>query len=246
MTPDCTLYQIAYSPWSEKARWALDHHRIHCPYVEYLPMVGEPLMRLKLGRWRGKITVPLLVGDGWHLMDGHDIACWADEHGRGDSLRAKDAEVTQWSDLSNTMLAAGRARTTERVAQSDAALLESVPKPINAIGKLSLPVGKYGARYLRRKYNFDEATSNQHLETLEQGCQSLRDALAGGDYLCGDFSFADVAMAVALTFVKPRDDHRIGPESRPRWSEPTICADYPELLEWREAMYAKHRRGYPS
>lgn len=42
------LVAIDYSPWSEKARWALDARRV--PYREeaYLPMIGEPRLRLRL------------------------------------------------------------------------------------------------------------------------------------------------------------------------------------------------------
>ena len=35
------LYSLVYSPWSEKARWALDHHRIAYRRVRYEPVIGE-------------------------------------------------------------------------------------------------------------------------------------------------------------------------------------------------------------
>ena len=40
-----TLYGVGYSPWTERARWALDHHRIAYRYREHLPMLGEPMLR---------------------------------------------------------------------------------------------------------------------------------------------------------------------------------------------------------
>ena len=35
------LYGLSYSPWTEKARWALLHHRILFRYVEHAPMRDE-------------------------------------------------------------------------------------------------------------------------------------------------------------------------------------------------------------
>jgi len=59
--------------------WALD--RCGVPFREkaYLPRLGEPLMRLRCGRWSGRITVPILLAEGQALGDSYDIARWAAE-----------------------------------------------------------------------------------------------------------------------------------------------------------------------
>ena len=40
-----TLYSIPYSPWSMRARWALDHHRIPHRSREWVPLLTEPVLR---------------------------------------------------------------------------------------------------------------------------------------------------------------------------------------------------------
>src|SRR5580704_5617991 len=62
--PVVQLLGLPYSPWSEKARWALDAR--HVPYadVTYAPLVGELALRRKLGKWTGAVTVPVLTEDG--------------------------------------------------------------------------------------------------------------------------------------------------------------------------------------
>jgi glutathione S-transferase len=72
---------------------------------------------------------------------------------------------------------------------------------------------------------------------------AMRDQLSG-DYLLGDeLSYADMAMAAAMQFVKPVDTRfiRLGPASLTCWTEPELRDRYPELLEWRDAVYARDR-----
>ena len=69
------LYGIAYSPWTMKARWALDHHKIPYRYREHLILFGMPELRWRLKKPFGDITVPLLVnGGGNSVMDSFEIA----------------------------------------------------------------------------------------------------------------------------------------------------------------------------
>ena len=77
-----TLIWLPYSPWSIKARWALEHHGIpHSPLL-YVPMVGEPLLRLRTGKLFEKATVPTLLGEGFTLTDSWDIAQLAEKEWR--------------------------------------------------------------------------------------------------------------------------------------------------------------------
>jgi glutathione S-transferase len=54
-----------------------------------------------------------------------------------------------------------------------------------------------------------------------------------------------MAMAAALQFVEPVDDPhiRLGPVSRTLWREPPLAERHPELLAWRDRLYARHRAG---
>lgn len=82
-----TLVTIRFSHYNEKARWALDHHRV--PYMErpYLPLMST-FGVLKAGGWSSgkadrsstRLSTPLLITDeGKKLHDSALIASYADE-----------------------------------------------------------------------------------------------------------------------------------------------------------------------
>ena len=130
------LIALSYSPWSEKARWALDHHRVPYRYEEYVPMLGEPLLRLRLRRPTGKVSVPVLLDEGRAFTDSFDIARHAERVGSGDPIfpEAVLAEIMRWNERSNAGLAAGRALTVERTGKSPEAKAEALPPFIPASG----------------------------------------------------------------------------------------------------------------
>src|SRR5688572_24596337 len=105
------LYALAYSPWSEKARWALDHHRIDYKYSEHLPLVGELKLRVLLRKPKGRISVPVLRDGGRWFTDSFEIAQHADRIGSGSRLFPGDklAAIEGWNQKSEEALAAGRA-----------------------------------------------------------------------------------------------------------------------------------------
>ncbi len=76
------LVSLKVSPWSLKARWALKHHRIPYRTQPYLPVLGELLLRWRLWKWSGKVTVPVLLTSEGASCDSFEIAAWADEHSR--------------------------------------------------------------------------------------------------------------------------------------------------------------------
>src|SRR5579862_2703814 len=108
------LLGLPFSPWSEKARWALDVRRVPYTYRVYQPIVGEPALRMKVGRLRGKVTVPVLTtDDGTVLADSAAIARWADGRGEGAPLFPAEhaAAIARFIDLSERALDAARALT---------------------------------------------------------------------------------------------------------------------------------------
>ena len=120
-----TLIAIAQSPWSERARWALDHHGL--PYSEqaHAPILGELSLRRKVGRWRGPVSVPILVREGRAIHGSHAIARLADSAGRGPSLfgQAREEAIARWSSIAEQGASAGRA-----LSQSLAACLANPHK----------------------------------------------------------------------------------------------------------------------
>jgi glutathione S-transferase len=245
-----TLIHLPYSPWSERARWALEHHRIEHRRKVYLPMLGEPALRIRLRRLRGTPTIPLLFGEGLLLDDSFAIARYADQHGTGTPLRfaEHEADLARFGRLADELLEAGRIRTTARVSQSPEALVESLPGPLSKLGRAGLPIGHLGARFLWSKYGMARSDADAQLERMHRALEQLREELDGGDYLLDGFSYADIAMAVGLAFVSPLPSRRskLGPRSRELWTEPGLCDEFADLVAWRDAIYDRHRSASPA
>ncbi len=238
---------LHYSPWSEKARWALDHHRVEYREEEHVPMLGEPLLKLKTRKLRRKVTVPALIDDGYVYMDSFEIARWAERAGKGPTLFPGErlAEVRTWNERSEPVMGAGRPLVVMKTGESDDSLEESIPSFIPAqLRKASLPVARLGVRFLAKKYALDLSAQERFLDTMSESLAALQRAVARDRYLLGSFSYADVAMATALQFVRPVSDEyiRLGAATRAAWTQDTLAQRFPELLEWRDEIYGKHRR----
>ncbi len=247
------LLAIPYSPWSEKARWALDARRVSYHYRTYLPLVGEPALRWKLKQWTGAVTVPVMTTDDDQLLrDSADIARWADQHGDGDVKlfpAAHDAAIARFIARSEEGLAAGRALSLWQMAEDDEALAEMVPSGLRKpLGKLSSRIGRMGIERTLRKYGAQKIARADHERTVTTILDELRAALAqapagvGAKTLLGSFTFADVAMAQVLTFVKPPSfGLRMGRASRRSFTNDALCERYADLVAWRDALYDAHR-----
>jgi len=75
MTATPVLYQITFSHFNEKARWALDYRSI--PHRRHALLAGLHERRSK--KLGGAGTTPILdLGDGTRLFDSSDIIAWAD------------------------------------------------------------------------------------------------------------------------------------------------------------------------
>ena len=58
---------IPFSPWSEKARWALDHHQIDYREAPFMPVFGEFALRFRMRKPFGAVTVPNLHDGSPHF-----------------------------------------------------------------------------------------------------------------------------------------------------------------------------------
>ena len=58
-------------------------------------------------------------------------------------------------------------------------------------------------------------------------------------------SYADIAMATMLQGVLPVDNRYIplGPATRAAWTREDLARDYPDLIQWRDGIYSRHRAG---
>lgn len=236
------LIGLSYSPWSLKARWALDHHRVPYRWREYLPMLGEPLLQARLRRRR--VTVPVLIDEAGVHDDSFDIARRAEAVGHGAPLfpEALADVISRWNQTSEDLCAAGRALTTARVLDHPAALAEAVPVP-HPLRRPLRGVASTGARFLARKYDLHAVREEAALETIGLALEATREALADGRaYLEGPLTYADLAVAAALQFVQPVADAYVplGPASRQCWTRDALAQAYPDVLAWRDQMFARH------
>lgn len=237
---------MSYSPWSEKARWALDHHQIPYELDEYVPMLGEPMLRFRLRRPFGRVSVPAFIDGDQGITDSFAIARHAEKSGSGKPLfpdTALDA-LARWNERSEAAITAGRAMVVKKTSESRAAMEAALPKYIPGSLRPSLAaMSRMGIQFLRAKYGIPSDMAEVE-RTIGDVLEELRIALGGRAYLLGDFSYADIMMAVVLQLARPVSDDYIplAPATRDVWAHQPFAERFADLCEWRDAIYAKHRR----
>lgn len=239
-----------FSPWSEKARWALDHHGVAYTYREHVPLLGEPLLRFRARRLTRRVSVPLLVTRAGPIPDSFAIARHAEQVGSGERLFPAEHEeqIAAWNARSEVALAAARALYLDRVMADREAKIEMQPPwlPL-AVRRVSVPLADVAIGFLRRKYAVEQANTGGAEASLLRELEALRAALAagGGPHLIDDrLSYADIAMAVTLQLVVPPAERflALGPATRATCTASSIAARCPDLLAWRDALYERFRR----
>jgi glutathione S-transferase len=237
------LLGLPYSPWTERARWPLDARGVAYEKKLYAPLVGEPALRRKTGKWRGIVSVPVLTTDDGNVIpDSVAIARWANERGAGPDLfpAALDGEITKLVALADRGLAVGRALSLIRLLRDDEGLLEMVPRAMrNVPGARALAAA--AIRRTLRKYKGlrDEEAARAALANV---LDEVRATLAGKQTLLGPFTFADIAVAQALAFVEPPAfGLKLGTATRRSFSDDALRERYRDLLAWRDAVYEAHR-----
>ncbi len=236
------LYGVSYSPWSLRARWALDHHHIVYETRNYTPIFSAPLVRARTGRWRGRLSMPLLHASDAVCADSWEILLWAEAHGAGPKLLpAPQAEaVAAWHAVAEDICAAGRALAAKRTLADRAARVEALPPFVpRALRSASAPIATLGAHFLAHKYGFSVDDTDGHRSTQVARVATIRAAIDkhGGAGLLGEPCWADVAVALSLEFVSPHATLvRHGPATRAAWTT-TEAAD-PEVLAWRDRVIA--------
>lgn len=243
------LFQMHYSPWSERARWALDHHHLSYEKVEHVPVLGGPLLHAVARRPLGRLSVPLLV-DGEHVIVGSkEIARFAEERGSGEALfpTGEDDAMERWNQLGENLLEAGRILVTNKVIKDPEAQRESAPGFVPEALKGAVASGTgIVAALLARKYGFSGVSDATARTQARESLIALRATLASQIlHIIGDrFSYADLLMAASLQFLRPVADlyMPIGPATRRCWSNPDLAEEFDDLLVWRDRMYAEHRK----
>jgi glutathione S-transferase len=253
------LVALPLSPWSERARWALDHHRLDYELVLHVPLLGERRLRRlvadatqaaatkKVGPTKKRATVPVLILPGAVLTESWDIVQHADQHGHSTPLLPNDrlGEIHTYTDLADRTLQAGRALVMRALLASGEALDETLPPQVpGALRPWLRPVTRYGARWFARKYEVCLDAEAEQTTAVRAALTAVRAALAAGSpYLLGSFTYADIVMALLLQSVLPvaQAHIRLGPATRRVWTSPALAAEFPDLIAWRDQLYELHR-----
>jgi glutathione S-transferase len=243
------LWGLHVSPWTEKARWALDHHGIAYRYREHTPMLGEPTLRLRSrGRPPGaRATVPLLIDGRERITDSGAIARHADRRGQGEPLiPAEHREaIESWEREVEATMHAGRVLIAQALLDSPAAQIEMLPPPIPApLRRLLLPLARAGAGFFVNKYDAGPERVAASMATLTGFAERLRERLDGGLYLVGDrFSLADVCASMVVNGFSGGVPGRLAklPASAQTWTRPELVERFADLIAWRDRLYAEHR-----
>lgn len=242
------VYGMSFSPYSEKARWALDHHGIAYEWHEHVPMIGERSLRKRAGGDRGTVSVPMAVDGDTVLRDSLSIARHAERSGKGARLFRNDAAVATWAARSDEALGAARVLLLARTLADHEALRESLPSWMpRPLRWPATPLAARATRFLARKYGTDAVDPEAATTKLREGLAAMRRVLGSRVTILDGFSYADIAMAVVIQMISPVDDAYIplGPARRRAWTEPTLAGEFAELVAWRDAVYAKRRRSRP-
>ncbi len=243
-----TLYALPYSPWSEKARWALDHHGIAYREVMYAPPIDEVRLRIRTRNLRGRLSVPLMLDGRRALTDSWDIAVYADELGAKEKLipASRIEEIRAIDELSQRGLDAGRVLVLRQGLADDGALAEMAPRFVRRVlGPLTVPVVRRVVLRTQRKWGADVRTEDEALTTLGEVLAKLQRALAGKEFVLGTFSYADVAASQLLGMVSPvvHPRLRIGERTRARFTVASLAETFHDLVLWRDGLYEHRRAG---
>ena len=109
---------------------------------------------------------------------------------------------------------------------------------------MSIPIAWLGSAYLLYKYSEQDADDEELESRLRSVLKQLAASLkSSGEYLLGEFSFADIVAATMLQFVEPVENRFIflGDQTRTCWTEPELAKEFRSLLDWRDSIYQKHR-----
>lgn len=243
------LVHYPTSIWSERARWVLDYHRVPHKRLEHVPMLFELPLRVAMRDLRTPITVPIFFDEGLVLRDSLAIARHVDRIGHNAPLFPDEvlSTILAWNDLADRLADAGRSRAMERMLESPAALSEQVPSALAPLGAALRPLAKLGAQYVVQKHHTRSLSRAESEAQMVSALDGLSEAIARRPELAGDhFSYADIACATALGFVRPPASASAGPATREAFTEPGLAERYAPVLAWRDTVFDRYRGAPPT
>jgi glutathione S-transferase len=235
------LYVLHHSPWSERARWALLHHKIAFEEREHVPLIGELTLRMRTPV-KGKASVPLLVDDDVAVQGSFAIGEHVDAKGKKDKLfpeGSRDTIKKLYGDLEDPLSAAREAFVRDLMNDTEAQL-ESLPPFLRSLPFATLSA-KVGTTFVTSKYN---ARIGSVDDRVRAGLRRVSEAIGKKDYVLDEgFSFGDIVATSIVMAIAPGDDKyvRIPPGTRRLWNHAKLQKEFAHLIEWRDRVYSKHR-----
>ena len=231
--PAPILIGEAFSPWTQKARWALEACGVGHVYEEYAPVLGEPRLRWRTGHWTGRATVPVLLDGNRVIPDSWSIVLHANARSPVPLIRDL-VECARWNARCDAACAEARQRVLRRISTSTVALDEAVvgilpwaPPGLRRAAALAV------IRRLQRKYA-GLGRDGALREALLQGRRQLQGS--GTGFLSTAFGFPDIALAVVVEVIAPRARTARGPATLACWSDHTLTSEFTDVVRWRDGL----------
>jgi len=238
-----TLYQLHWSHYVEKVRWALDYKKVEWSAVDVDPFTKKQMQhlpsKLTLDSGREMHAVPTIhdhatgtvVSDSSKILDYLESTYPTPELYPSDPIERQEvARWTQW--LDSTLGLAARRLAYTQIAVENPAILASLFIPRSSGGatfKARLG-GAIIAGVLSRRFRFQHNRTDRVFEKLEQCLLMAGQRLSSRDSLVGErFTAADLTLAAL---------------SRPVLLVPYF-RDHPRLQrlwEWRTTQLQAHHR----
>lgn len=238
------LIGIRYSPWTERVRLVLRHHQLSYNYEEHTLLLGMPRLCWQMRRMSPNLTVPALIDGTNHLMDSFQIARYLDRLGQKSRLIPD-----QWIDLiaefnvqAELGCSAVRVLMLERMKHSQEARLAALPDFVPTCLRPSLGgMAKLGMAYIRKEFSISAESSAQSRVDLKSFLVLLRRRLtqAGGKYIMGELSYADLIAVTVLQGVLPVSNRFLELKApiRQIWTDEVFKIEFVDLLQWRDQIY---------
>lgn len=252
--PTSELIGMRFSPYTEKARWALNHHKKTYSYSEHLILFGMPILWWKARKISDNLTVPMMVAhtpDGERLVlgDSWDIALYTDKGGANSPLFPADkmGEIHAINALSEQAFDAGRALYMDRLKKDRAAQAESLP---NFIPKFLRPfltsMVHVALKYISWGFGIERKGIPEYETSMRECLKRYEELLAKVNFegpVLGKFSYADIVMTTSLQFVSPVEPKIFGltPKLIEAWTDSRWETEFPRIFSWRKKIYEKYR-----
>jgi glutathione S-transferase len=241
------LYQITFSHFNEKARWALDYKRVPHRREPLLPGLHER-RSMKLG---GAGTTPILdCGGGEMVTESAEIVAWAERHGSGPPLYPEDDAKRQRAlaleaHFGDEMGPPIRSAVFHAMLPDRKVMVtmstQGFGAGTRAMVNVFYPLIRRGAS--KAVDAGDENAERGRRKTVE-GFDRLEAELDGGEYLVDDdFTSADLAVAAMFTplVCPPQFPYQMPDPWPDEWEQFRASLSDRPGYQWVEEMYRRHR-----